>query len=198
MDLRLAALRRFAIAITVLNVAGRAFLGFEQSLAQAFAALATAYSLEILLEAIEARLNHRSPRFKGASGRWLIFYCRVTSPVSQWPCFFMQTIRFFRSFCRHGCHWLQGDISRSDRKWQASLFNPSNLGIATTLFVFPWISIAPPYQFTENLGGIAHWILPCIFIFTGSLLNSRFTRRMPLIFAWVGALRCRPSFGTCF
>ena len=97
MDLRLAALRRFAIAITVLNVAGRAFLGFEQSLAQAFAALATAYSLEILFEVIEARLNHRSPRFKGASGRWLIFFCRVTSPVSQWRCFFMQTIRFFRS-----------------------------------------------------------------------------------------------------
>jgi hypothetical protein len=48
MDLRLAALRRFAIAITVLNVAGHAFLGFEQSLAQVFASLATAYSVEIL------------------------------------------------------------------------------------------------------------------------------------------------------
>src|SRR5689334_1326219 len=62
-DLRLAALRRFAIAITILNIAGHAFLGFEQSLGQLFASLATAYSLEILLELIDAKANRRTIRF---------------------------------------------------------------------------------------------------------------------------------------
>src|SRR5882672_7599286 len=64
-DLRLAALRRFALAITVLSIAGHAFLGFEQSVAQVFASLATAYGLEILLEALDARASRRPPRFSG-------------------------------------------------------------------------------------------------------------------------------------
>ena len=32
-------------------------------------------------------------------------------------------------------------------------FNPSNFGITFTLLVFPWVGIAPPYQFTENVRG---------------------------------------------
>ena len=36
---RLGGLRRFAVAITVLNILGHAFFGFEQSLAQPVAAL---------------------------------------------------------------------------------------------------------------------------------------------------------------
>ena len=66
-DLRVAALRRFAVAITVLNIAGHLFLGFEQSLAQVFASLATAYGMELGLEAIDARMNQRSPRFTGGA-----------------------------------------------------------------------------------------------------------------------------------
>ena len=31
--------------------------------------------------------------------------------------------------------------------------------IAIALLLFPWISIAPPYQFTEHLTGIGDWIL---------------------------------------
>ena len=66
---RLGGLRRFAIAITVLNILGHAFFGFEQSLAQPVVALATAYSVELLLEFIDARCNHRSPRFLGGGPR---------------------------------------------------------------------------------------------------------------------------------
>ena len=39
-NLRLAALRRFAVTITVLNLLGRTILGFENSWAQMFVALA--------------------------------------------------------------------------------------------------------------------------------------------------------------
>ncbi|HET6891865.1 MAG TPA: hypothetical protein VFH31_12240, partial [Pyrinomonadaceae bacterium] len=67
-------------------------------------------------------------------------------------------------------------VGKSNRHF----FNPSNFGIAATVVLFPWVGIAPPYQFTENLTGIGHWILPCIFILTGTFLNARFTRRMPL------------------
>ena len=66
---RLGGLRRFAIAITVLNILGHAFFGFEQSLAQPLVALAAAYSVELLLEFIDARCNHRAPRFMGGGAR---------------------------------------------------------------------------------------------------------------------------------
>lgn len=186
-DLRLAALRRFAIAITVLNVAGHAFLGFEQSLAQVFASLATAYSLEILLEVIEARLDHRSPRFKGGVTKLVDFLLpsHITGlavAMLLYPNDRILPIVFAATVAIGSKAIFRAPIGKGQRHF----FNPSNFGIATTLLVFPWVSIAPPYQFTENLGGIAHWILPCIFIFTGSFLNTRFTRRMPLIFAWVG------------
>src|SRR5262245_52752923 len=62
---RLGGLRRFAVAITILNVLGHTVFGFEQSWAQPLVALATAYALELLLEAIDAWLHGRRPGFVG-------------------------------------------------------------------------------------------------------------------------------------
>ncbi|MDQ2695286.1 MAG: enediyne biosynthesis protein UnbU, partial [Pseudomonadota bacterium] len=42
------------------------------------------------------------------------------------------------------------------------------------------------YQFTENISGAWDWLLPGIFIGLGTFLNARFTRKIPLILAWVG------------
>src|SRR4029450_11466120 len=66
---RLGGLRRFAIAITVLNILGHTFFGFEQSFAQPVVALVSAYSAELLLEFIDARCNHRPLRFLGGGPR---------------------------------------------------------------------------------------------------------------------------------
>src|ERR1041384_936792 len=63
--IRLAGLRRFAVAISVLNILGHTVLGFEQSWAQLAVALASAYALELLLEFVDARLNNRPSRFSG-------------------------------------------------------------------------------------------------------------------------------------
>ncbi len=52
--------------------------------------------------------------------------------------------------------------------------------------MFPWIGIAPPYQFTENLSGVGDWLLPTIIIVSGTFLNTRFTGRIPLILGWLG------------
>ncbi|MEP6742640.1 MAG: enediyne biosynthesis protein UnbU [bacterium] len=187
-DLRLAALRRFAIAITILNIAGHAFLGFEQSLAQVFASLSTAYSLEILLAVVDARANRYRPRFidgpralidfllpshiTGLAVAMLLYANERILPIIFAVTVAIGSKAIFRAPLRNGS--------------KRHFFNPSNFGIATTLLLFSWVSIAPPYQFTENLRGIGHWILPCVFILTGSLLNARLTRRMPLILAWVG------------
>jgi hypothetical protein len=64
-------------------------------------------------------------------------------------------------------------------------YNPSNFGIALTLVLFPWVGIAPPYHFTEHLTGAGDWILPAVIIVSGSILNARFTHRLPLIISWL-------------
>jgi enediyne biosynthesis protein E5 len=186
-DFRLAALRRFAIAITVLNIAGHAFLGFEQSLAQMLASLATAYSLDIGLEIVDAKANRRKPRFRGGPKMLVDFLLpsHITGLAVAMllyandrilPIIFAATVAIASKAL------FRAPVENGERHF----FNPSNFGIAVTLLVFPWVGIAPPYQFTENLGGIAHLILPCIFILTGTFLNARFTRRVALIIAWVG------------
>src|SRR3954468_21117392 len=68
-DLRLAALRRFSVAITVLNVCGRLWLGFENSWAQMFVALVTAYLVEFVLEWAAARANQSPYTFPGGGVR---------------------------------------------------------------------------------------------------------------------------------
>src|ERR1700732_4043087 len=61
-DLRLPALRRFAFAITLLNVLGHTVLGFEQSWAAPLVGIGAAYATEIALELIAAWQQGRRPR----------------------------------------------------------------------------------------------------------------------------------------
>jgi hypothetical protein len=79
--------------------------------------------------------------------------------------------------------------------------NPSNTGISVTLLLFPWVGIAPPYQFTENLSGFGDWILPLVIILSGTFLNTRYTNRIPLIAGWLGGFAVQAAlrsqlFGT--
>jgi hypothetical protein len=78
------------------------------------------------------------------------------------------------------------------------VFNPSNLGITVTLLAFPWVGIAPPYQFTENLFGAADWVLPGVIVLTGSLLNGRLTGRLPLIAGWLGGFIAQAALRSAF
>jgi hypothetical protein len=64
----LGGLRRFALAITVFNLLGHFWFGFEQSYAQPLASLASAYITQLLLDALEAWTQHRRPRFLGGFG----------------------------------------------------------------------------------------------------------------------------------
>jgi hypothetical protein len=66
------------------------------------------------------------------------------------------------------------------------IFNPSNLGITATLLLFPWVGLAPPYQFTENVTGIWDWIIPGIVLVAGIYIHAKFTGRLPLVLAWLG------------
>ncbi|HET6978768.1 MAG TPA: hypothetical protein VFI24_20720 [Pyrinomonadaceae bacterium] len=184
---RLGGLRRFAIAITVLNILGHTFFGFEQSLAQPLVALATAYSTELLLEFIDARLNRRPLRFLGGGVRKFVEFL-LSAHISGLACAMLLyanerlgPVMFAAVVAICSKCLLRAPNGNGTRHF----FNPSNFGITITLLAFSWVSVAPPYQFTENMLGVGDWILPGVIVCTGTFLNARFTRRLPLIAAWL-------------
>jgi Na+-translocating ferredoxin:NAD+ oxidoreductase RnfD subunit len=184
---RLAGLRRFAVAISLLNILGHTILGFEQSWAQPLVALVTAYSLEILLEWVDAWVNRRTPRFAGSFGQLVDFLlsAHITGLAIAMLLYANERlllIAFATAVAIGSKAIVRAPVGNSTRHF----LNPSNLGITITLLLFPWVGIAPPYQFTENLSGIGDWILPGLLIVSGTFLNARFTHRLPLIAAWLG------------
>lgn len=184
---RLAGLRRFAVAISLLNILGHTILGFEESWAQPLVALVTAYSLEILLEWVDAWVNRRTPGFAGSFGQLVDFLlsAHITGLAIAMLLYAndrLLLIAFATAVAIGSKAIVRAPVGKSTRHF----LNPSNLGITITLLLFPWVGIAPPYQFTENLSGIGDWILPGLLIVSGSFLNARFTHRLPLIAAWLG------------
>lgn len=196
---RLGGLRRFAVAITILNVVGRSFLGFEPSWFQWFVALATAYIMELLIETAIARSQGRAPAYQGGFQNMIDFLLSAHiagTAVSMLLYASADVMPFvFATAVAIGSKALlripTGTGSRH-------FMNPSNFGITMTLLAFPWVSIAAPYQFTENLFGWADWLLPAIIVCTGTFLNGRFTQRLPLIGAWLGGFVGQALFRTIF
>jgi hypothetical protein len=184
---RLGGLRRFAFAITVLNVLGHTLLGFEQSWAQPLIALATAYGTELLLESIEARAHRRAPQFAGSLQRFVDFLlsAHITGLAVSMLLYANERlgpIAFATAVAVGSKAILRAPVGNGVRHF----LNPSNFGITVTLLLFPWVGIAPPYHFTENVSGALDWILPGIIVVSGTFINARFTHRLPLIAAWLG------------
>jgi len=181
---RLGGLRRFAAAITLITVLGHAWLGFEQAWLHPLVALMVTYGCELALEWIDARVHGRPPAY--TRGNWIDFFlpAHITGlaiAMLLYPGARLAPI-VFAGVVAIG--------SKAIFRWSVDgrarhVFNPSNLGITATLLVFPSVGIAPPYQFTEALTGFGDWMLPAVVIGLGSFLNARYTRRWPLIAAWL-------------
>ncbi len=186
-DVRLVALWLFAISITALNILGHAFFGFEQSFAQPLVALATAYSMEILLELVDARASGRLPRFAGGLHPLVNFLlsAHITGLAVAMLLYAndrLMPVVFATAVAICSKAIFRAPVGNGTRHF----LNPSNFGITVTLLLFPWVGIAPPYHFTENLSGVADWIVPGVLVASGALLNFRLTRKGPLILGWLG------------
>ena len=197
---RLGGLRRFAVAITVLNILGHTFFGFEQSLAQPVVALLSAYSAEILLEIVDARCNHRPLRFLGGGVRKFVDFL-LSAHITGLACAMLlyANERFGPVvFASVVAICSKAVLRVPNGKGTRHFFNPSNFGITMTLLVFSWVSVAPPYQFTENMTGAGDWILPAVIVCTGTFLNARFTHRLPLIAAWLSGFVAQAALRSLF
>ena len=187
-DMRLAALRRFATAITILNILGHTVLGFEQSWAQPLVGIGSAYLAEILLEIVNSRLKGRRPRFLDGGTAPIDFLLSAHISGLAVSMLLYANDRLlpiaFAAVTAIGSKYIfRAGVNGHSRHF----FNPSNLGITATLLCFPWVGIAQPYMFTENLSGAGDYVLPVIIICSGSFLNAKLTKRVPLILAWLGA-----------
>jgi Na+-translocating ferredoxin:NAD+ oxidoreductase RnfD subunit len=184
---RLGGLRRFAVAITALNVVGHTLLGFEQSPAHPLVALAVAYGMELVLEWVGARLERRTPRFVGGPRVLVDFLLSAHITGMAVAMLLYANERLLPVAMAAACAIGSKAIVRVRVDGSSRHFlNPSNLGISVTLLAFPWVGIAPPYQFTENVSGAWDWALPGFIVILGTFLNARYTRRLPLIAAWLG------------
>jgi hypothetical protein len=184
---RLAGLRRFAVAITFLNILGHTFFGFEQSYAQPFVALAAAYTTEFLLEWIGSRVAVRSPAYAGGLLAKVDFLLSAhISALAVTMLLYTNERLWPTAFAAVAAIGSKSIFRAPSGAGMRHFFNPSNFGITLTLLCFPWVGIAQPYMFTENLDGVGDWLLPAIIVCSGTFLNFRFTHRLPLIGAWLG------------
>lgn len=196
-DLRLAGLRRFAITISVLNILGHIVLGFESSWAQMFVALGTAYLTEIALEVADAWANERPCRFSG--GGWkLVDFLLPAHIAGLAVSMLLYTGELLLPFVFASAVAIASKAlftARVDNS-KRHFLNPSNTGIAVTVLLFPSLSPIMPWQFTEGLSGGLARAFPVLVVCLGIFMNWRYSRRLPLVLAWVvafalqGELRC--------
>jgi hypothetical protein len=185
--LRLFALWYFCALITIWTILGHTVLGFEQSYAQPIVGVAVACGMQFLLERIDARVNHRRPRYLGGWTTFANFFPAAIIPGLAcamliypndrlWPVAFAAALSIASKVI------FRAPVGNGQTQ---HVFNPSNFGITATLLLFPWVGLAPPYQFTENVTGIWDWILPGILLAAGIIVHAKFTGRLPLVIAWL-------------
>jgi len=195
--MRLAALRRFAITISVLNLLGHTVLGFENSWAQLVVTLLTAYFTEILLEIVDAVANQKTPRFTGGVTSFIDFLlpAHISGMAVSMLLYCgdqLLPFAFAAAVAIASKALLTVKVNNSERHF----LNPSNTGIALTVLLFPTIAPIMPWQFTESLSSNWSSAFPVAVVALGIYMNSRYSRRMPLVLGWVvafaiqGVIRC--------
>jgi hypothetical protein len=186
--LRLFALWYFTSLMIVWNVLGHTVLGFEQSWATPVAAVLTAIGVSMLLDWIDARARNREVRFAGSLASFLNFLPACLIPgfataMLLYPNKRLWPVIFSVVLCIGSKVIFRAPVGNGRTQ---HIFNPSNFGVGATLILFPDVSFAPPYHFTENITGLWDWVLPLVVLLTGIVIHALFTGRLPLVAAWVG------------
>uniref|UniRef100_UPI003F497544 enediyne biosynthesis protein n=1 Tax=Nocardia suismassiliense TaxID=2077092 RepID=UPI003F497544 len=188
-DPRYLALRNFSISISVLNIFGYTVLGFEQPWLWPILAVLSGYAVEIGFEMLSAKAYRRAPRFLGNGARGVYEFllpAHITALAVNmltyandqfWPVLFGVVVAISAK------HVLQAPINGRMRHFM----NPSNLGITMMLLCLSgWVSIAPPYEFTENANTLFRVAIPLILVTAGTVINAALTKKIPLILGWLG------------
>jgi len=185
--LRLFALWYFTILIIVLTIVGGTVLGFEQSYAHPVIGVVVAVAVQMLLEWVDARTKGRQVRFAGSPMAFLNFLPSAIIPGLASALLLFANDRLWPVAFAAGASIASKTIFRAPvgNGQTQHIFNPSNFGITLTLLLMPSVGLAPPYQFTANVGGAWHWIVPAVVLLAGIVVHAKFTGRLPLVIAWL-------------
>ena len=183
---RMFALWYFGTLITLWNVAGHTVLGFEQSWASPVVSVASAALATLVFEHLRASVQGDRVRYLGSIDAFASTFIPALIPGLAVGMLLYPNERLsplvFASFLAIVSKVIVrapfGDGSQH-------IFNPSNFGITVTLLLFPSVGLAPPYHFTENVSGIAQWIMPAVLLATGLIVHGFATSRLPLCTAWI-------------
>jgi len=188
-DPRYLALRNFAISISAFNIFGYTLLGFEQPWLFALLAVITGYVTDLTFETIMAWAYKRRPEYRGRGMRGLYEFllpAHITSLAVNmllyannqfWPIMFGVIVAVTSKYV------LRAPINGKMRHFM----NPSNLGISVCLLLFArWISISPPYMFSEWASSYFRLFVPIVILVSGTVLNTMLTKRVGLIVGWMG------------
>src|SRR5580704_5350187 len=183
------ALWYFTTLLIAWNLLGHLFLGFEQSHIQPLVGVATGIILQFLLEWIDARASDRKLRFAGSWADLINFLPPAIIPglavtMLLYPNEKLAPVMFGVGLAISSKVIFRAPVGGGKTQ---HIFNPSNLGIVATLLLFPWVGLAPPYHFTENLTGMWHWALPGFVLTTGIIVHALFTGRLVLVLVWLVA-----------
>ncbi|MFE9251077.1 enediyne biosynthesis protein [Streptomyces sp. NPDC007088] len=188
-DPRYLALRNFALSMSVFNILGYTVLGFEQPWLWPFVAVAAGYTTEILLEMLSAWAQRRPARFTGKGFRGVYEFllpAHITALAANMLLYANNQLFpvLFAVFVGvAGKHAMQAPVAGRMRHFM----NPSNFGITLSLVCFgSWVSIAPPYEFTENANTFFRASIPLIIATAGTIINTALTKRTALIVGWLG------------
>jgi hypothetical protein len=184
---RVKALVRFAASITIFNILGHTVLGFEQSPITPIVTVVVSYATAVLFELLDAWAAGRAPAYLGgvrplaefllpAHIAALATAMLLWGNATLWPYLFAVTVA-------NASKYLVRIKVRG--RWRHVL-NPSNTGITVVLVLFPWVGIAPPYHFTNNVSGTLDWLIPVGILMLGTMLNAKLSGKTALILGWVG------------
>ncbi len=184
-DPRSAALRRFGLSISVLTVVGHTVLGFEQAYLTPVVAVAAALLTEGVLGAIDAYGRRVPPWYARSASAVVDFLLPAYITALACAMLLYANDRLMPTVLAS----VAGVASKYAIRVRVAgrarhVLNPSNTGIVLVLLLFPWVGIAPPYQFTEWISGPLDALIPLAVLAAGTLLNAKLTRKAPLIAGW--------------
>lgn len=184
--LRTFALLYFVGLLVVWNLFGHTVLGFEQSWAQLLTALGTACAAQVFFDVLHARITGRPVRLKKDPIGLLTFFApALISGIALGMLILPNKLLLPFAFASIVAI-ASKVVFRAPLGGKTQHFlNPSNFAIVVTLFLCPWVSIAPPYHFMANATGAWNWIVPAIILASGIGVHGLATGRLPLVTAWI-------------
>ncbi len=188
-------LRTSATLATVFVILGQAVFGFEQAVAQVFVCLVTGYSCALFFEWVDAKASGDVPGYAGGGFKKLVDWllsAHMTSITLSFLLYYNRRlwIAALAVALALGSKYLFR--VRVNGRLQ-HFMNPSNFGIAVVLLTYQWVGVLP-WGWSVNLHGAWDWVVPVIIMCLGLRLNLLFTKRLPLIGAWLGTFILQAAF----